>query len=31
MYGRNIEDPDGHVVELMWMDPEAMTRGQAPA
>ncbi|MGU3544105.1 VOC family protein [Methylobacterium sp. A52T] len=31
MYGRNIEDPDGHVVEVMWMDPEAMTGGQVPA
>ncbi|SEG10545.1 hypothetical protein SAMN04488144_10999 [Methylobacterium sp. 190mf] len=31
MYGRNIEDPDGHVVELTWMDPEAVTRRQSPA
>jgi uncharacterized protein len=31
MYGRNIEDPDGHIIELMWMDPEAMTKAQAPA
>ena len=31
MYGRNIEDPDGHIVELMWMNPEAMTQAQAPA
>ena len=23
MYGRNLEDPDGHVVELMWMDVDA--------
>ncbi|MDB5694525.1 MAG: lactoylglutathione lyase [Sphingomonas bacterium] len=20
MYGRSFEDPDGHIVELMWMD-----------
>lgn len=31
MYGRNIEDPDGHVVELMWMDAEAMIKAQAQA
>lgn len=31
MYGRNIEDPDGHVVELMWMDAEALMKAQAPA
>lgn len=23
MYGASIADPDGHVWELMWMDPEA--------
>ncbi len=23
MYGRNLEDPDGHVLELMWMDVDA--------
>ncbi len=24
MYSRAIADPDGHVWELMWMDPEAI-------
>jgi predicted lactoylglutathione lyase len=23
MYGRSIEDPDGYVWEIMWMDPAA--------
>lgn len=23
MYGRSYEDPDGHVWEVMWMDPAA--------
>jgi len=23
MYGRSYEDPDGHVIEVMWMDVEA--------
>lgn len=23
MYGRSFEDPDGHIVELMWMDVDA--------
>jgi hypothetical protein len=23
MYGRSFEDPDGHVIEPMWMDVEA--------
>ena len=23
MYGRSVEDPDGHVWEIMWMDPAA--------
>lgn len=22
MYGRSFEDPDGHIWEVMWMDPE---------
>lgn len=30
MYGRSFEDPDGHVWEVMWMDP-AMVGGDAPA
>ncbi|MGU3665240.1 VOC family protein [Methylobacterium sp. A49B] len=25
MYGRTLEDLDGHVIELMWMDVAAMT------
>jgi len=24
MYGRSFEDPDGHIWELMWMDPAGM-------
>ena len=24
MYGRSVEDPDGYVWEVMWMDPSAM-------
>jgi uncharacterized protein len=24
MYGRSFEDPDGHVWEIMWMDPAAI-------
>jgi predicted lactoylglutathione lyase len=27
MYGRSIADPDGHIFELMWMDPAAAERG----
>lgn len=27
MYGRNFEDPDGHVWEPMWMDPQAAVEG----
>ncbi|KAB0682655.1 VOC family protein [Aureimonas leprariae] len=27
MYGRSFEDPDGHVWEVMWMDPEAAKNG----
>lgn len=23
MYGRSVEDPDGHIWEIMWMDPDA--------
>ena len=23
MYGRSFEDPDGHIIELVWMDVEA--------
>jgi uncharacterized protein len=31
MYGRTLEDLDGHVIELMWMDAAAVTQGQAGA
>jgi predicted lactoylglutathione lyase len=24
MYGRSFQDPDGHVWELVWMDPSAV-------
>ena len=24
MFNRNFEDPDGHVWEVMWMDPTGM-------
>lgn len=24
MYGRSFEDPDGHIWELVWMDPAAI-------
>ena len=24
MYGRSFEDPDGHIWEVMWMDPAAV-------
>ena len=27
MYGRSFEDPDGHIWEVMWMDPAAVTAG----
>lgn len=30
MYGRSFEDPDGHIWEVMWMDPTAM-EGEQPA
>ena len=26
MYGRSFEDPDGHIWELIWMDPSAIER-----
>lgn len=31
MYGRTIEDLDGHVIELMWLDAAAMMRGGSDA
>jgi predicted lactoylglutathione lyase len=27
MYNRNLADPDGHVWEMMWMDPAAIPTG----
>ena len=27
MYGRSVADPDGHIWEIMWMDPAAGERG----
>jgi predicted lactoylglutathione lyase len=27
MYGRSVEDPDGYVWEVMWMDPAALAGG----
>ena len=27
MYGRSIADPDGHLWQVMWMDPAAAERG----
>ena len=27
MYGRSLEDPDGHIWEIMWMDPAAAEKG----
>ncbi len=29
MYGRSLEDPDGHIWEVMWMDVEAAHNAQA--
>jgi uncharacterized protein len=33
MYNRTVEDPDGHVLELVWMDMSAASEmtGEAPA
>ena len=30
MYGRSYEDPDGHIWEIMWMDPAAMASASPP-
>src|SRR3954468_492054 len=27
MYGRSVADPDGHIWEIMWMNPAAAERG----
>lgn len=29
MYGRSVEDPDGHVWEIYWMDPKMAADRQA--
>jgi predicted lactoylglutathione lyase len=29
MYNRAVEDPDGHILELVWMDLAAMANSQA--
>ena len=31
MYGRSFHDPDGHLWEVVWMDPVAVERGPAEA
>lgn len=31
MYGRSYEDPDGHIWEVMWMDPAAAAGGPEAA
>ena len=28
MYGRSVADPDGHLWQVMWMDPAAAERGK---
>ncbi|MFE7429561.1 VOC family protein [Streptomyces sp. NPDC014735] len=28
MYGRSFQDPDGHIWEVMWMDPAAVAEQQ---
>jgi predicted lactoylglutathione lyase len=30
MFGRSFEDPDGHIWEVVWMDPQVMA-GDTPA
>ena len=31
MYGRDLADPDGHILGAIWMDPSAMPAGGQPA
>ena len=31
MYGRSYADPDGHIWEVMWMDPQAAAEGPQAA
>jgi predicted lactoylglutathione lyase len=30
MYGRSFADPDGHIWEVMWMDPAVASGEKAP-
>lgn len=30
MYGRSFADPDGHIWEVMWMDPAVASGAKAP-
>lgn len=30
MYGRSFTDPDGHVFEVIWMDPAVLAGGEMP-
>jgi predicted lactoylglutathione lyase len=30
MYGQSFADPDGHVFEIMWMDPAVLASGEMP-
>lgn len=31
MYGRSVEDPDGHIIEIFWLDIAAMNAAMAAA
>jgi predicted lactoylglutathione lyase len=31
MYGRSFHDPDGHLWEIFWMDPNALEQGMSAA
>ena len=31
MYGRSFDDPDGHLWEVMWMDPSAIEQQELAA
>ena len=31
MYGQSVEDLDGHIIEVMWMDPAAVAAGPEAA
>ena len=30
MFGRSFTDPDGHIWETIWMDPEFINKGEKP-